>query len=94
MVGFGISKREHVVDIGKHAQGVVVGSAFISAAESAGEGASPAECAAKIGDLIKTLVGGTVLGATPERDSESVSADTSGFEDTRGEYSFGKFGGR
>eukprot|EP00037_Helgoeca_nana_P017453 m.165486 g.165486 ORF g.165486 m.165486 type:complete len:688 (+) comp23999_c0_seq4:100-2163(+) len=95
MVGFGISTREHVVQIGKNSDGVVVGSAFIAAAESAGEGASPAACATKIGELIKSLVGGTVLSATPEgKDQASLKADASGFEATKDEFTFGKFGGR
>lgn len=95
MVGFGISTREHVVQIGKNSDGVVVGSAFIAAAESAGEGAPPAACATKIGELIKSLVGGTVLSATPEgKDQASLKADASGFEATKDEFTFGKFGGR
>lgn len=49
------------MQIGKVADGVVVGSAFIAAAESAGDDATPTDTAAKVRALVETLTGGTKL---------------------------------
>ena len=64
-VGFGVSKREHVLDLKKHgAEGAVVGSAIINAIQNAG---STAERVAAVKKLVKDLT----TGPTPTTASDN-----------------------
>lgn len=57
VVGFGISRREHVVEVAAHADGVVVGSALVKTIEdNAGDVAA---MASKLGALTAELAAGT-----------------------------------
>ena len=88
-VGFGVSKREHVLDLKKHgAEGAVVGSAIINAIQNAG---STAERVAAVKKLVKDLT----TGPTPATASDNgvQPRDTAEVE-KRPEYAFGEFGGR
>ncbi len=88
-VGFGVSQRQHVLDLGKHgADGAVVGSAIINAISNA---KSSQERVAKVRELITDLTGGpcpdsaTDGGAKPRETSLVEKAP---------QYAFGEFGGR
>ena len=88
-VGFGVSKREHVLDLKKHgAEGAVVGSAIINAIQNAG---STAERVAAVKKLVKDLT----TGPTPTTASDNgVQPRETAEVEKRPEYAFGEFGGR
>jgi len=56
VVGFGISKPQHVAEVGEFADGVVVGSAIVACAEEAD---GSVEAPAKVTELVKSLRGAT-----------------------------------
>jgi len=95
VVGFGVSKREHVVAIGEHADGCVVGSAIVAAVTKSGLDAAPDVCAQHVKELVQELTGGTVLAEDKAGPSNPVPvASTKSFDGKSDEYNFGKFGGR
>jgi tryptophan synthase len=88
-VGFGVSQRQHVLDLGKHgADGAVVGSAIINTIQNA---KSSQERIDKVRQLITDLTGGPCPatasdgGIKPHETSLVAKAP---------EYAFGEFGGR
>lgn len=50
-------QREHVLEVAKHANGAVVGSAIIAAVESPGQEASSAQRAEAVQKLVTELTG-------------------------------------
>ena len=72
VVGFGVSKREHVVAIGEHADGVVVGSAIVAAVTKSGLDAAPDVCAQHVKELVQELTGGTVLNEDKASDNNTI----------------------
>eukprot|EP00292_Cryptomonas_paramecium_P004077 CAMPEP_0113722332 /NCGR_PEP_ID=MMETSP0038_2-20120614/37680_1 /TAXON_ID=2898 /ORGANISM="Cryptomonas paramecium" /LENGTH=716 /DNA_ID=CAMNT_0000651541 /DNA_START=1 /DNA_END=2148 /DNA_ORIENTATION=+ /assembly_acc=CAM_ASM_000170 len=88
-VGFGVSQRQHVLDLAKHgADGAVVGSAIINAIQSA---SSQQERVDKVRQLITELTGGVC----PEGTSDGgVKPRDIGVVDKAPQYAFGDFGGR
>lgn len=95
VVGFGVSKREHVVAIGEHADGVVVGSAIVAAVTKSGLDAAPDVCAQHVKELVQELTGGTVLNEDKTGPSNPIPvASTKSFDGESAKYNFGKFGGR
>mmetsp|Transcript_66071 Transcript_66071/g.137695 ORF Transcript_66071/g.137695 Transcript_66071/m.137695 type:complete len:698 (-) Transcript_66071:361-2454(-) len=88
-VGFGVSKREHVLSLQKFgADGAVVGSAIINAVQNA---ADSADRAAKVKALVHELTGGPC--PTDASDGGAKPSEVSKVE-ARGDYAFGDFGGR
>mmetsp|Transcript_150983 Transcript_150983/g.366726 ORF Transcript_150983/g.366726 Transcript_150983/m.366726 type:complete len:704 (+) Transcript_150983:84-2195(+) len=90
-VGFGVSTRAHVEEIGKYADGVVVGSKIVQALGSSG-GVDAAKA------LVKELSGGplantAVPGASPAKKQRTGDAAAAGTQQ-KSEWYFGKFGGR
>jgi tryptophan synthase alpha chain len=55
-VGFGISKREHVQDVSRYADAVVVGSAIVSEIEQA---QTSGEALSRVGEFVRELTGGS-----------------------------------
>ncbi|EGD82890.1 TrpB [Salpingoeca rosetta] len=100
-VGFGISTREHVLEVAKHADGAVVGSKIIAAAELADKPDATVEDRAKsVFTLVSQLAGGPASFSTSSDDSSTdtaASSDSGGGRDTteNSEWLFdGGFGGR
>mmetsp|Transcript_92071 Transcript_92071/g.159779 ORF Transcript_92071/g.159779 Transcript_92071/m.159779 type:complete len:699 (+) Transcript_92071:72-2168(+) len=86
-VGFGVSSREHVLDIGRYADGAVVGSKIVQALGSAGGLDS-------MKSLVKDLSGGP-LPATAKVGGEAKRARTAKTDSTLSKsWNFGDFGGR
>ncbi|EDQ88247.1 uncharacterized protein MONBRDRAFT_26458 [Monosiga brevicollis MX1] len=84
-VGFGISKREHVVTVGQNADGAVVGSAIIAAVDSLGPEASPADRAQQVQALIQDLTQGKTHAEGEDEAMDKIVVDG---------FSYGAFGGR
>ena len=92
-VGFGVSTPEHVAQVKDHgATGAVVGSAIVKAIESAGDGASPEDRAAKVSELVSSLNAGKVVA----QDAMGAAAEGVKVEPlpARTEYMFGDHGGQ
>ena len=88
-VGFGVSQRQHVLDLGKHgADGAVVGSAIINAISSAG---SSQERVDKVRQLVTDLTGGPCPAAATDGD---VRPRETSLVEKAPQYAFGEFGGR
>ena len=87
-VGFGISTAEHVANVSKLADGVVVGSAIVNAVAK-DAASSPAAKRANVAEFVKTLKAGTVEKEGP---AAVCSASITGAASTVPR--FGDFGGR
>lgn len=86
-VGFGVSSREHVLDIGRYADGAVVGSKIVQALGSAGGLDS-------MKSLVKDLSGGP-LTAPAKVGGEAKRARTAKTDSSASKpWNFGEFGGR
>ncbi len=98
-VGFGISTREHVLAVGAHADGVVVGSALIAHLEGLAD-PTPERVGAAVQSFVAGLCGGPLPSeAVAAADALAAAAPVNAhFEDKSGvsaaDMSFGKFGGR
>eukprot|EP00408_Alexandrium_pacificum_P068909 CAMPEP_0171181630 /NCGR_PEP_ID=MMETSP0790-20130122/14356_1 /TAXON_ID=2925 /ORGANISM="Alexandrium catenella, Strain OF101" /LENGTH=699 /DNA_ID=CAMNT_0011646569 /DNA_START=78 /DNA_END=2177 /DNA_ORIENTATION=+ len=86
-VGFGVSSRAHVEEIGKYADGVVVGSKIVQAI------GSPDGIAA-VKTLVKELSGGPLQVAKANGDAPAKKRRTGEATAQNAEWYFGKFGGR
>eukprot|EP00004_Rigifila_ramosa_P021185 TRINITY_DN5592_c0_g1_i1.p2 TRINITY_DN5592_c0_g1~~TRINITY_DN5592_c0_g1_i1.p2 ORF type:complete len:773 (-),score=152.50 TRINITY_DN5592_c0_g1_i1:173-2491(-) len=101
-VGFGISKREHVVELGTHAEGVVVGTAIVNAVGLAGETLALEERVRRVRALVHELSGGPLSAsgsaepASKRRRVEPAAAAAAGTGtlQTPARFHFGDFGGR
>jgi len=86
-VGFGVSSRAQVVDIGRYSDGVVVGSKIVQALGSPGG-------ITAMKDLVKELSGGkmvtTALSTSPAAKKQRTSLD----QGSANSWNFGAFGGR
>lgn len=95
-VGFGISTREHVVDVAKIADGAVVGSAIILAAEKPSDDASSEERAASVKALVSELtLGKFEFDANDKVEIGDVSPVVTDFGgENKENFGYGKYGGR
>lgn len=99
-VGFGISTREHVLEVAKHADGAVVGSKIIAAAELADRPNATTEDRAKsVYEVVSDLAGGEADFAGEYGTDSGVDSftaeDSDAFAGTENRYTFeGGFGGR
>eukprot|EP00300_Choanocystis_sp_HF-7_P042316 c9069_g1_i2.p1 GENE.c9069_g1_i2~~c9069_g1_i2.p1 ORF type:complete len:694 (+),score=171.89 c9069_g1_i2:3-2084(+) len=93
-VGFGVSERSHVVEIAKQgAQGVVVGSAIITAIDGC---STPEESASKVEALVRGLLQGDENFEAVKSDAKSQTQPVTGVmgsDEFRSAGKFGEFGG-
>ena len=96
-VGFGISTPEQVQQIGKIADGCVVGSAFVKAIDSAPKGESPAPSVEKFVASMTSLPGAGKRKTSDQQDKANPSKKAKKHPELGGfseEAHFGEFGGR
>jgi len=90
-VGFGISTRAHVEDIGRYADGVVVGSKIVQAL---GEGGGLDTMKALVKDLSGGPLPDTVANGEPRPKKSRTSLYANGEPSASSKWNFGKYGGR